>query len=405
MAEKFLKILCVADVSISPVIGGAERALFEYGTRLARRGHAVHILTRRLPGHTANRENINGVWEWRFEFDARNFLHLLYSTTVKSKQLFESLCKRFSFDIINAHQPFSALGVAYSPKAGGIKKVYTCHSLSFEEFKSRNRQPNGLLPGCLYMINWRLRRAIEHAIMKRSDTIVVLSEFTKKKLVHHYDISDDKIRIIPGGVDLVRFKDGVNQNALRKKLKIPSETIVLFTVRNLVARMGLENLLYAVSKIAGGLPELYLVIGGEGPLKEDMIALAQKLSIKDRIRFVGFIKEEDLPCYYQMADLFILPTKELEGFGLVTLEALASGLPVLGTPVGGTKEILERLNPELLFEDTSADAMATAILRMVVKLKVQTGLKESLSSQCRRFVETHYSWEDKIDSLERLFQE
>jgi glycosyltransferase involved in cell wall biosynthesis len=74
----------------------------------------------------------------------------------------------------------------------------------------------------------------------------------------------------------------------------------------------------------------------------------------------------DLPViflYYQMADLFILPTTELEGFGLVTVEALASGLPVLGTPVGGTKEILTKLGSDYLFDDSTPQSIATGILK------------------------------------------
>ena len=399
-----MNVLCVADVSISKVIGGAERALFEHSTRLAERGHSVHILTRRLPWHSLNMENIKGVREWRFDFDDRSFLSALCSTVLKDKRLFESLCKTFSFDIINFHQPFSALGVKSSPGSKKTKKVYTCHSLSFEEFRSRNPQPNGVVGRMLYGMNWRLRRAIEKNILENSDKIIVLSEFTKKKLRHHHAIGEEKIEIIPGGVDLVRFSPRGNRTSIRKDLNIPPEKFVLFTVRNLVARMGLENLLYAVSKVVPEVPELYLVIGGTGPLEQDLISLAQELSMNKFVRFVGFIEEEDLPCYYRMADLFILPTKELEGFGLVTLEALACGIPVLGTPVGGAKEILAKLGRDFLLADTGVNTMAASILRMALKLKGNKDQEEALSRQCRRFVETYYSWDDKTDLLEELFQ-
>jgi glycosyltransferase involved in cell wall biosynthesis len=402
--KKSLNILCVADVSISKVIGGAERALFEYSTRLAQRSHSVHILTRTYPWHTSKIETVNGVREWRFDFDDRDFLRSFYSTVLKSRRLFDTLCEKFTFDIINFHQPFSALGVVCSPNSKGTRKVYTCHSLCFEEFQSRNLQPDEVAGRCLYTINWRLRRAVEKKLLELSDKIVVLSDFTKDKLSHHYDIPDEKIALIPGGVDLVRFSPATNRTAIRKSLHIPARKFVLFTVRNLVARMGLENLLYAVSKVTKEIPNIYLVIGGKGPLKEKLVALAQRLSIQDRVRFVGFIQEGELPSYYQMADLFVLPTKELEGFGLVTVEALASGLPVLGTPIGGTKEILTKLNPDFLFRDLSADAMADSILSIISKLKEDKKLKRSLPKQCRKFAETYYSWDDKIDCLEELFR-
>lgn len=399
-----MNVLCVSDVSISKVIGGGERALYEHSTRLAQRGHSVHILTRMYPWHTSKSELVNGVREWRFDFDDRDFLRSIYSTVLKSRRLFDSLCGKFTFDIINFHQPFSALGVVCSPNSKGARKVYTCHSLSFEEFQSRNPQPYNVAGSCLYAVNRRLRRAVEKKLLELSDKIIVLSDFTKEKLFHHYDIPDEKIVLIPGGVDLVRFSPATNRTAIRKSLHIPARKFVLFTVRNLVARMGLENLLYAVSKVAREIPNIYLVIGGKGPLKEKLVSLAQRLSIQDHVRFAGFIPERELPLYYQMADLFVLPTKELEGFGLVTVEALASGLPVLGTPVGGTKEILTKLNPDLLFRDVSADAMAESILSMVTKLKGDKKLKISLTKQCRKFAETDCAWDDKIDRLEKVFR-
>jgi glycosyltransferase involved in cell wall biosynthesis len=395
----------VTDVSISRVIGGAERVLFEHTTRLVQKGHSVHILTRKLPWHRSNSEKIKGVWEWRFDFNDHYFLTSVYSTVVRSRRLFERLCEKSSFDIINLHQPFTAVGVLSSPKSKNIKKVYTCHSLSFEEFLSRNPLPPDVFRRFLYAINWRLRRMVEKNILEGSDKIVVLSDFTAETLLHHYSIPNGKIVHISGGVDLEYFRLCRNRTALRKNLNIPAKKLVLFTVRNLVSRMGVENLICAMGEVADKIPELYLVIGGQGPLQEKLKTLARQLSIQDRVRFTGFIEEEDLPFYYQMADLFVLPTKELEGFGLVTLESLACGTPVLGTPIGGTKEILGKLNSDFLFKDASPGAMAASILRMALRLNSNRGLRKSLSQQCRAFVETYYSWDDKIYLLERLFQE
>ena len=103
------------------------------------------------------------------------------------------------------------------------------------------------------------------------------------------------------------------------------------------------------------------MIGGAGPLDAALREMAAREGLAERVRFAGFIPESRLPSYYRMADLFVLPTRELEGFGLVTLEALASGVPVAGTPVGGTPEILSRLEPNLLFKDATAASMAETI--------------------------------------------
>jgi len=138
-----MDILFASDVSIHDVIGGAERVLFEQSTRLQNKGHNVHILTRKLPNHNSSKELIHRVQEWRYNVDQRNSLSFLRSTLSNCKELFESIQNQYTFDCINFHQPFSALAVRRSAAARNIRKIYTCHSLSFEEFETRNPKPKG----------------------------------------------------------------------------------------------------------------------------------------------------------------------------------------------------------------------------------------------------------------------
>ena len=401
-----MNILFVADVSIHKVIGGAERVLFEQSTRLAQGGYNVHIMTRKLPGHRSNQEVIQGVWEWRYDVDQGNPLLFIKSTYLNGKRLFERLHSEYRFDCINLHQPFSGLGVIRSPLGKRIKKVYTCHSLSFEEFKTRTPKPEGLIGRSVYFLNSRGRKYVEKKVMNNCDWVVVLSEFTMNRLYRFYRISEEKkIEIIPGGVDLERFYPAHDKVKIRKGLNLPGEKTILLTVRNLVPRMGLENLIIAIKEVVKVASDIYLVLGGEGPLKKDLIDLTRQLGVEDFIRFEGFIPEEELPAYYRMADLFVLPTLELEGFGLVTLEALASGVPVLGTPIGGTVEILRRLNPGLLFKDVSSESIAELILDTHREFQKNPVSQGRLSIQCRRFVEQNYSWKKNVDRLEDLFRE
>jgi glycosyltransferase involved in cell wall biosynthesis len=242
--------------------------------------------------------------------------------------------------------------------------------------------------------------------MNNCDWVVVLSEFTMNRLYRFYRISEEKkIEIIPGGVDLERFYPAHDKVKIRKGLNLPGEKTILLTVRNLVPRMGLENLIIAIKEVVKVASDIYLVLGGEGPLKKDLIDLTRQLGVEDFIRFEGFIPEEELPAYYRMADVFVLPTLELEGFGLVTLEALASGVPVLGTPIGGTVEILRRLNPGLLFKDVSSESIAELILDTHREFQKNPVSQGRLSIQCRRFVEQNYSWKKNVDRLEDLFRE
>lgn len=399
-----MNILFVSDVSISDAISGAERVLFEQSTRLSKRGHDVYILTRKLHDNKSNQEVIQGVREWRYDVDQRNALSFIKSILLNCRRLFESLQNQYSFDCINFHQPFSAFAVTRSFASKRIKKIYTCHSLSFEEFRSRNPRPMNIIGGALYFLNIQVRKFIERKVLNKSDKIAVLSRFTHEKLLNTYKIPPEKIVIIPGGVDLQRFYPKVDKTEIRRRLNIPKKKMILFTVRDLEPRMGLENLVNAIREVVKVVPEIYLVLGGKGPLKNDLISLSQKLDIENYIKFAGFIPEEELPDYYRMADVFILPTMELEGFGLITLEALASGVPVLGTPVGGTVEILKKLNPNLLFKDTSFESIAKLILDTYQDFRKNPLHGEELSIRCRKFAEQNYSWEKNVDSTEELFE-
>jgi len=184
---------------------------------------------------------------------------------------------------------------------------------------------------------------------------------------------------------------------------LPEDKLILFTVRNLVPRMGLENLISAFGIVQDGRIDLLLVIGGEGPLEPALKEQTKRCGVEDCVRFAGYIPDQDLPAYYQMADLFILPTTALEGFGLVTVEALASGLPVLGTPVGGTREILAKLGADYLFEDSTPQSIATGILKALNDWATNKAAYESIAQTCREAAEQHYSWDNHVSKLEDLF--
>ena len=399
-----MNILFVADVSISKPSSGAERVLFEQSTRLGKRGHDVHILTRKLLDHKSNQDVIRGVREWRYDIDQSDSLSFIKSILLNCKMLFESLQTQYSFDCINFHQPFSARGVIRSPVGKKVRKIYTCHSLSFEEFQSRNPRPKNMVQRLLYPFNIQARKLIEKKVLNASDRIAVLSRFTQEKLWSVYKIPSGNVVIIPGGVDLQRFSPAVDRMEIRRALSMPKEKMILFTVRDLEPRMGLENLISAFKEVIKAAPDSYLILGGQGPLKNQLISLSQELGVEDYVKFAGFIPEENLPDYYRMADVFILPTVELEGFGLITLEALASGIPVLGTPVGGTAEILGKLDSGYLFKDTRPESMASLIIETCLQFRNSPQLWQDASARCRTFVEAHYSWERNVDATEELFE-
>jgi glycosyltransferase involved in cell wall biosynthesis len=400
-----MKILFVADVSIKSVIGGAERVLYEQSCRLAEKGHEAFIITRKLPFHISSDEFINHVHEFRYNIKQFNFITFILSSILNSIKLFSRLEEENSFDIINFHQPFSAFGINLASKSKKIRKVYSCHSLDFEEFLTRNPNPSQLLPRIGYRINSAIRKLNERFSISKSDIVIVASDFVKNKLIEYHKISPKKIYIRPYGVDLKKFKFNENKHAARSELGLPEERFILFTVRNLVSRMGLENLVYAMKEVIKSVKNIYLIIGGEGELRTKLQDLISEFNLVDFVKLQGFIPEENLPLYYQAADFFILPTRCLEGFGLVTVEALACGTPVLGTPVGGTKEILGKFDPSFLFKDITPEVLAELIIEKYRYYKARPDAYKQLSQGCRDFVEKNYDWEKNIEEIEVLFSD
>jgi glycosyltransferase involved in cell wall biosynthesis len=126
--------------------------------------------------------------------------------------------------------------------------------------------------------------------------------------------------------------------------------------------MGLEELVRALARPEVQATAALAIVGGgsaEGRLRQ----LVAELGLGSRVRFAGRVGDDELPDWYRAGDLFVLPTVAYEGFGMVTAEALASGTPVVGTPVGATPELLEGLEPSLLAEHADAGSLAAAISR------------------------------------------
>ena len=160
--------------------------------------------------------------------------------------------------------------------------------------------------------------------------------------------------------------------------------------------MGIDRLLQAVPLVARALPDFVLVVGGQGPLLPSLRALAKELGIEERVRFTGFIPEDQLVSYYQAADGFVIPTVELEGFGLPILEAMACGTPALGSRVGAIPELLEPFDPSLLLSAPTPEGIAEGILALAGRPD-----GDSLRIACREYVVSRYRWETVLEQLER----
>jgi len=275
------------------------------------------------------------------------------------------------------------------------------HSPSHEEYLLSHGNKHWL--GNFFHV--KTRRLLERFCLKRAAKIVVLSRYMKQKVQNIHGIPAERIVVNPGGVELNRFQPPQDREALKRKLGFPEGKIHLLTVRNLEPRMGIENLLKSIHILKKDQAGIHLILGGEGIERQNLENMIKELDLYEDVTMKGFIRSSLLPQYYAAADFFILPTRHLEGFGLVTPESMACGTPVLGTPVGGTKEILSRFEPQFLFSDTSAEAMAKGIQKIISRYFTKKKEYNDLRVLCREYVVANYSWERHTDQLKSIIGE
>jgi glycosyltransferase involved in cell wall biosynthesis len=403
-----VRILITADVDPAEVIGGAERMLVCEAEGLASRGHQVTILTRHDGGIFPLRETIRGFEVVRFPVPAGRGVRSLFSTLRIAKQAAADLLAQQRPDIIYAQQPMVSAGALMASAARHIRLVHNYLSPWGEEHRIRAlgrrlplADPNTArsTPGELAQV--ALRRKLESRVARRAQRLRLMSEYMAGQCRRLHGIPADRITIVPGGVDTGHFCPPANRESLRAGLGVCPDQPLLFTVRNLVPRMGLGNLLDALAIVLPGSPRTVCILGGTGPLEAALRHRVAEIGLGQGVRFAGFIPEGRLPDYYGAADLFVLPTAALEGFGLVTAEALACGTPAVGTPVGGTPELLHGLDPRLICEGTKPTDIANGILANLGRARADGEWRR----HCRDYAVSRYSWPRVIDQVERLLEE
>jgi glycosyltransferase involved in cell wall biosynthesis len=246
-------------------------------------------------------------------------------------------------------------------------------------------------------LNVAMKRAVESAVYSSAKAFVTLSRAFKDLLTSEYRVDPARVYVIPGAVDLRRFSPG-DRIAARRLLGWPEDKRILLCVRRLVRRMGLENLLDAFAEVARDYPDAILVIGGAGTLREQLESLARNRRLSEQVRFTGFIPEPDLPLAYRAADLSILPSQSLEGFGLTALESLACGTPVLVTPVGGLPEVVAGLDTKLMLPDKGVAAVADRLHHFF-----NGELSLPSCEECRKHVESNFSWPSISERVRALY--
>lgn len=235
--------------------------------------------------------------------------------------------------------------------------------------------------------DWRIRakHTVEAAVYRRAREVVVLSDAFKELLVERYGVAPWRVSVVPPGVDLAKFAPA-DRLATKAELGLPAGSTVVVAVRRLVPRMGLDVLLEAWATVERAVPDAVLVLVGDGPARAALEHRARRSVATGSVRFLGRVPESTVTRCYQAADLSVVPTVALEGFGLVVLESLACGTPAVVTNSGGLPESVRPLDSSLVVPAGDPEALAK---RLVGALDGTQPAPDR--DRCRAHAES-YSW-------------
>lgn len=393
-------ILSLQYYSFPDATGGAWNLTHEINKRLVEGGRRVVIITCKPDDKYPDNEIIDGV-----EFDRISVASS--KNPIKLWQAVRKKVRQYLIDeeawIAHIHNPLIGVLALTLASYRIIPKIYHFHSSWYDEEKINLTESKQSKLNICYKLN--TIRLMEWTCYWSSKTVLFLSNYTRQRFIDYYPFSKPRMRIIPGGVDTNKFiplENDIESNILRKRLGIPMDHKILLTVRRLEIRMGLDNLITAVGEIIHRSPELKfkLLIVGKGSLNEKLKSLVAMSGLENYVYFIGFVPNDLLQLYYGAADLFIMPSAFIEGFGLSTVESLSTGTPVLGTPIGGTPEILNPIDPNLVFLSSTPKSMANKIESFLKNPKPILALK----LKCRENAVSNYDWDFAVDKIEEEFE-
>lgn len=336
-----MRVLVVGLATFDEMAGGSARYLSGMVGALQRAGHDVDVVT------AAGTVGTRGYSPTGIGGQIRRSLGRLI--LVQPRAVRKVLRPRP--DILNVHFALDGLGAVLAARLVGVPIVVMFQGPWAQEAVATGRR------GGWPLSTW-LRRSIERTVYRSARRCIVLSPAFRDLLHRDYGIPLDRIRVIPAGIEAGAFLGTIDRTEARRRLGLVDRPTIV-TVRRLVRRMGLDLLLEAVA-LAGPDRRLQVAIAGVGPEEDALRAQAEALGIAADVRFLGRVPDDELEAVYAAGDLCVVPTRELEGFGYVALEAYLAGTPVLAAAVGGLIGLVGDFQPGALVAP-EADAIAAGL--------------------------------------------
>jgi len=354
-------------------IGGVQAHVRDLAYRLKRRGMEVVVISRKV-----------GVGDVKALEDEG---HIIVKPIMPIDSILvppdpsslEEAIKGFRPDVVHSHHIFTLTSLMALKAASklGIARLITNHTIQVGyEREELWRVISFLLPTRYYLRHAQLVVSVSRAADKLVKAII-----------------GDAVprRVIPNAVDTERFTPPERE---------PEEPVVLFVGR-LVYRKGPHVLIRAFRHVADEVPDARLVIVGRGSMEPLLKALISRLGLAGKVELAGAVSEAEKPLYYRSSWITAVPSILNESFGIVALEAMASGRPVVATRHGGLAEVVEHGRTGLLVKPGDHRELANAI----IELLQDKGLRRSMGAEARRVVEERYSWDVVLDAITGTYEE
>ena len=299
------------------------------------------------------------------------------------------MTQKIKADVYESHT-VSGYGFQNALKKNHINAPFitTVHGVLADEYTQARLR--GGLTARAKVANFFMERLakIEEKSAQNATLVVTISEYSKKKIIDLYSVSEKKIRIVPNGVDTERFRPRVDAcEDFRKRIGVGNRQTVLFVGR-LIPRKGICYLIEAAKRVVNERRETLFIIVGNGPLRDRLVADVKAAGVADNFAFLGDVSENDLTEAYSCADVFAFPSIQ-EGQGIALLEAQASAKPVVAFNVSGVAEAVLEGETGFLVEPSDSEKFAEAILELLS----DGALRAKMGDKGREFVKNTLSWD------------
>jgi glycosyltransferase involved in cell wall biosynthesis len=376
-----MRVLLLTNGIAPEQLGGLQRYVGELATALSRAGAGVAVLTRHLRQHDPPYEvRGDGVEILRFQTPAKtNPMYAAAYPAATVRAVWQTVRRRGPSPVLHSH--FALQGMALAPLRRPF--VHTFHAPVHREIAQERQGSYHLAEPFQRALVAATRRA-DGIMLARATRVLTLSAYMRDELAALSPGAAPRTEVLLGGVDTERFAPG--EGIVHPATE--SADPLLFCARRLVPRTGVLELVRAMPRVVNSRPDVRLVLAGAGALEQQVRTETEQLMLGDHVQLVGRVSDDDLAGWYRSADLVVVPTQELEGFGLSTAEALACGTPVLGTPAGATPELLADVDPALMTRDVTPEAIAEGVIALIA----DPARLSRLASRARARVHPRMGW-------------